>query len=389
MKTLRIGVIGLGDICHAYLSNLQKYPDVVELYACACRTPAKAQAKKEQYGFRKAYATGQELLQDPEVDLVLNLTTPAAHYSYNIAALRAGKHVYSEKPLAATFAEGQEIMKMAQEKGLYVGCAPDTFMGARLQTFRRLMDEGVTGRIVAGTANCISHGWEWYHPSPAFFYQKGAGPVLDIGPYYMTALLSLLGPVESVCAMGIQPQKERMIYSEPMKGQMLQVDPDIMTSLSAVLKFRSGAVISYNMIWDAWDSVMPRMELYGTKSTLVMADEDPNQGPNIFGGDTLVKNAETYRWKNMPRHEGDEDIPWEIAEVRHDLGATSFVTNDRGIGLIDIAHAIEEGRPCRASGAMALHMLEVGEAILISAKENRYVQVNTTFDRPEAMPQKK
>ena len=149
MKTLRIGVIGLGDICHAYLSNLQKYPDVVELYACACRTPAKAQAKKEQYGFRKAYATGQELLQDPEVDLVLNLTTPAAHYSYNIAALRAGKHVYSEKPLAATFAEGQEIMKMAEEKGLYVGCAPDTFMGARLQTFRRLMDEGVTGRIVA------------------------------------------------------------------------------------------------------------------------------------------------------------------------------------------------------------------------------------------------
>ena len=120
MKTLRIGVIGLGDICHAYLSNLQKYPDVVELYACACRTPAKAQAKKEQYGFRKAYATGQELLQDPEVDLVLNLTTPAAHYSYNIAALRAGKHVYSEKPLAATFAEGQEIMKMAEEKGLYV-----------------------------------------------------------------------------------------------------------------------------------------------------------------------------------------------------------------------------------------------------------------------------
>ena len=142
------------------------------------------------------------------------------------------------------------------------------------------------------------------------------------------------------------------------------------------------------MIWDAWDSVMPRLELYGTKATLVMADEDPNQGPNIFGGDTLVKNAETYRWKNMPRHEGDEDIPWEIAEVKHDFAATSFVTNDRGIGLIDIVHAIEEGRPCRASGAMALHMLEVSEAILISSKENRYVQVNTAFERPEAMPQR-
>jgi len=388
MRALRIGVIGLGDICHAYLSNLQKFPEEVELYACACRTPAKAEAKKEQYGFKKAYATGDELLADPEVDLVLNLTTPAAHYSYNIAALRAGKHVYTEKPLAATFAEGQEIMALAKEKGLYVGCAPDTFMGARLQTFRRLMDEGVTGEIVAGTANCISHGWEWYHPSPAFFYQKGAGPVLDIGPYYMTALLSLLGPVETVTAMGIRPQEERMIYSEPMKGQMLQVDPEIQTSLMAVLKFRSGAVVNYNMVWDAWDSVMPRMELYGTKATLVMADEDPNGGPNIFGGDTLVKTRETYRWKNMPRHEGDEDIPWEIAEVRHDYDATSYVTNNRGIGLVDMVRAIAEGRPGRASGDMALHSLEVGEAILVAAREERFVSIHTTFVRPDPMPEK-
>ena len=145
MRALRIGVIGLGDICNAYLTNLQNYPEEVELYACACRTPEKARAKKEQYGFKKAYATGDELIGDPDVDLVLNLTTPAAHYLYNIAAVRAGKHVYTEKPLAATFAEGKEIMDLAKEKGLYVGCAPDTFMGARLQTFRRLIDEGATG----------------------------------------------------------------------------------------------------------------------------------------------------------------------------------------------------------------------------------------------------
>ena len=388
MGPLRIGVIGLGDICNAYLTNLQKYPEDVELYACACRTPEKARAKKELYGFRKAYDSGDELLQDPDVDVVLNLTTPAAHYLYNIAAIRAGKHVYSEKPLAATYAEGREIMELAAEKGLYVGCAPDTFMGARLQTFRRLIDEGVTGKIVAGTANCISHGWEWYHPNPEFFYQKGAGPVLDIGPYYMTALLSLLGPVESVTAMGIQPEQERMIYSEPLKGRKLKVDPDIMSSLMAVLKFRCGAVVSYNMVWDAWDSVMPRMELYGTKATLVMAEEDPNKGPNVFGGDTLVKTLETYRWKNMPRHEGDEEIPWEIAEVKHDFDATSFVTNDRGIGLVDLARAIAQGRPCRAGGAMALHSLEVGEAIIRSAKEQRFITIDSTFDLPEAMPQK-
>ena len=387
MKTLRIGVIGLGDICHAYLSNLQKYPEAVELYACACRTPEKAEARKEQYGFKKAYASGDELLCDPDVDLVLNLTVPAVHYYYNIAAVRSGKHVYSEKPLAATFAEGKEIMDIAAEKGLYVGCAPDTFMGARLQTFRRLIDEGVTGDIVAGTANCISHGWEWFHPNPGFFYQKGAGPVLDIGPYYMTALLSLLGPVDSVCAMGIQPQKERMIYADNMKGQTLQVDPDIMTSMMAVIRFKCGAVINYNMVWDAWDSVMPRMELYGTKATLAMADEDPNAGPNVFGGDTLIKDIETYRWKHMPRIEGDEDIPWEIAEVKHDFDATSYVTNNRGIGLIDIVYAISEGRPARANGAMALHMLEVSEAILNSAREQRFIQVKSTFDRPEPMPQ--
>ncbi len=388
MGALKIGVIGLGDICHAYLSNLQMYGDEVELYACACRTPAKAEAKKEQYGFKKAFASGDELLQDPDVDVILNLTTPGAHYYYNIAALRAGKHVYSEKPLAATFAEGKEIMELAAKKGLYVGCAPDTFMGARLQTFRRLIDEGVTGRIVGGVANCVSHGWEWYHPNPEFFYQKGAGPVLDIGPYYMTALLSLLGPVESVTAMGIRPEEERMIYSEPLKGQKLKVDPEIMSSLMAVLKFRCGAVVSYNMIWDAWDSVMPRMELYGTEATLVMAEEDPNKGPNVFGGDTLVKTRETYRWKNMPRLDGDEEIPWEIAEVKHDFDATSFVTNNRGIGLVDMVRSIAGGRSCRASGAMALHSLEVGEAILKAAKEQRFIAVSTTFERPAAMPQK-
>ena len=388
MKILKIGVIGLGDISNAYLTNLNKYPDVVELYACACRTPAKAEAKKEQYGFKKAYASGEELLQDPDVDLVLNLTNPATHYKFNLAALKAGKHVYSEKPLAATYAEGKEIIALAGVKGLYVGCAPDTFMGSRIQTFRRLMDEGVTGDIVGGTANSIAHGWEWFHPNPGFFYQKGAGPVLDIGPYYMTALISLLGPVDSVCAMGIQPQQERMIYSEPLSGQTFQVDPEVMTSLMAVLKFKSGAVVNYNMVWDAWDSVMPRMELYGTKATLVMADEDPNAGPNLFGGDTLVKDQETYRWKNMPRIDGDEDIPWEIAEVKHDYDATSYVTNNRGIGIVDIAHAIDEGRKNRASGAMALHMLEVSEAILVSAKEHRYIQMESTFERPAPMPQK-
>ncbi len=387
VKTLKLGVIGLGDISNAYLTNLKNYPEDIELYACACRTLEKAKAKCAQYGFQKAYPSGEELLKDPEIDIILNLTVPAVHYKYNLAALQAGKHVYSEKPLAATYAQGKEIMELASQKGLYVGCAPDTFMGSRIQTFRRLMDEGVTGKIVAGTASSISHGWEWFHPNPEFFYQKGAGPVLDIGPYYMTALLSLLGPVRSVCAMGIQPQQERVIYSEPLKNQLLKVDPDVMTSLMAVLEFQSGAIVNYSMVWDAWDSVMPRLELYGTKATLTIAEEDPNAGPNLFGGDTLVKDQETYRWKNMPRLDGDEDIPWNVAEVKHPYNATSYVTNNRGIGIVDMARAILEGRSCRASGYMALHSLEVSEAILISAKEHRFIPIHSTFERPDPMPQ--
>ena len=389
MKALKLGVIGLGDICHAYLSNLQKYPEMIELYGCACRTPLKAEAKKEQYGFQKAYASGDELIADPDIDVILNLTTPAAHYHYNLAALQAGKHVYSEKPLASTFAEGQEIMDAAREKGLYVGCAPDTFMGARIQTIRRLLDEGILGKINGGTANCISHGWEWFHPGPEFFYQAGGGPVLDIGPYYMTALLSLLGPVEKVCAMGIQPQSARTIHSGPRAGETFDVEPEIMTSLMAVLKFRSGAIVNYNMVWDAWDSLAPRMELYGEKATVVMSDEDPNGGPNLFGGDLLIKDQSTYRWKNMPREEGDEEIPWDIAEVKHPYDAVSFVENDRGIGLVDMAEAVAQGRPNRANGDMALHMLEVSEAILVSAREERYIDIQTGFEIPAAMPQKK
>jgi predicted dehydrogenase len=388
MGKMKLGVIGLGDISNVYLTNLQKFPDDVELYGCACRSLEKAERKAKQYGFQKAYRSGDELLQDPDIDIVLNLTIPSAHFYYNYGALKAGKHVYSEKPLAATFEEGKKIMELAAEKHLYVGCAPDTFMGARLQTFRRLIDEGVTGKIVAGVANCVDHGPEWFHPSPEFFYQKGAGPVLDIGPYYLTALLSLLGPVDSVCAMGCRPQSVRKIYCKECPRDELHVDPDVMTTLMAVLKFRCGSVINMNMCWDAWDSVLPRMELYGEKATLCIDEEDPDAGPNIFGGDTLVRTKETYRWKSMPPADSETQVPWEIAEVRHDYGATSYVTNNRGIGLIDTIRAIRDGRQNRACGAMALHLLEVSEGILNSARDCRYIRMTTTFERPEAMPQK-
>lgn len=388
MKVFKIGVIGLGDISNVYLTNLRKYPDEVELYACACRTPEKAREKAEKYGFKKAYASGDELIADPEVDILLNLTTPAAHYKYNLAAIKAGKHVYSEKPLAGTYAEGKEIIDLAKEKGLYVGCAPDTFMGSRVQTFRRLIDEGVTGKIVGGIVNCVSRGWQWFHPNPDFFYQPGAGPVLDIGPYYWTALLSLLGPVESVTAMGSTPEKVRVIHSEPRKGEEIKVDPEVLTHVMAVLRFCSGAVVSANMSWNVWDSELPKMELYGTKATLCMEDKDPNDGPNLFGGVTLIRNEKNYRWKSMPRVASEIETNWTAAEVKHDHDSVSQAENSRGIGLVDMALAIREKRINRASGDMALHMLEVAEAINTAAREQRFIKTESRFELPEAMPQK-
>ncbi len=388
MKVFKIGVIGLGDISNVYLTNLKKYDTVVELYACACRTPEKAAEKCKHYGFTKSYATGDELIADPDVDIILNLTTPAAHYKYNLAAIKAGKHVYTEKPLANTFAEGQEIMALAKEKGLYVGSAPDTFMGSRVQTIRRMIDEGETGSIIGGIVNCVSHGWEWFHPNPDFFYQPGAGPVHDIGPYYWTALLALLGPVDSVTAMASTPITERTIYSQPLKGQTIKVDPEVLTHVMAVLKFKNGAIVSANMSWNVWDSKLPKMELYGTKATIVMEDQDPNDGPNLFGGVTLMKNVDNYRWKSMPRVQEEMDQPWTEVEVKHDHTSVSQAVNSRGIGLVDMAESIREGKTSRANGDMALHMLEVADGILISAREGRVVTMNTTFTVPEAMPQK-
>ncbi|MGI6006098.1 MAG: Gfo/Idh/MocA family protein [Ruminococcus sp.] len=386
MKTFKVGVIGVGDISTVYLNNLKNYSDIVELYGCACRSLEKAQRKAKEHGFKKAFGSGDELIADPAVDIVLNLTNPETHYYYNMAALRAGKHVYSEKALAATLEQGKEIIALAKEKGLYVGCAPDTFMGGRLQTYRRLLDEGQMGDIVGASASMVCKGWEWFHPNPGFYYQPGAGPLLDMGPYYITALLSLLGPVESVSAMGTQAEKVRMIHSEPRKGQEIQVHPDVYTHIIANLKFKQGAIVSLCVSFDVWDSEMPRMELYGTKGTLCMLEPDPCSGPNLFGGDVLMRTQENCRWLSMPRQEEMVNTDWKKVEVKHDHNSISHAVNSRGIGLVDMAMAIQERRKNRASGEMALHTLEVMEGILRSAKDQTFVKMETDFTRPEPMP---
>lgn len=381
MKTLNVGVLGVGDISDVYITNLKKF-NIVRVAACAGRTLEKVQQKARKHNIAKAYASSEELFNDPEIDIVLNLTVPAAHAELSTKALQAGKHVYSEKPLATTFSEGVDIIKLAKEKDLCVGCAPDTFLGGRLQTCRKVIDEGRIGTIVAASAFVVSHGHEWHHPNPDFFYKFGGGPLLDIGPYYVSALLSLLGPVKTCCGMSKRSFEKRIIESEPRSGELIDVEVD--THVSGNLEFTNGTLATIIASFDVWDSELPRIEIYGTLGTICIKDVDPLDGPNLFGGPVLIKTKDTSRWKGLPRQNSFRE--WEELPSTHPFNEISHSDNSRGIGLIDLAYAIRDKRKERASGDMALHSLEVMEGLLTSSKKSCYYSVKTTFDRPKPLP---
>lgn len=384
MEKLRIGVIGLGDICEVYFKTLLARPDQVSVTACASRGLEKAQAAASRYGIPKAYESAERLLADPEIDMLLNLTPPAAHGKYNLMALRAGKHVYTEKPLAATFAEGREIMALAAEKGLTVGCAPDTFLGGRIQTMRDLIDEGVIGSVTGAAGFVAYAGVETFHPNPDAFYQPGAGPLFDIGPYYITALLSLLGPVKRCCAMGKRTFDTRTIPGGPRRGESIPVGVDTYTT--GVLEFACGALATLLFSFDVCDSVLPRMEVYGTGGTLCMPDADPLDGPNLFGGELWLRTRADYRWGPLPRDPEQAAKAWTGVPITRPYTSTSHAENSRGIGLLDAVEAIAEGRAPRAGGDMALHALEIMESMLSSAREGRFYELKTSFERPRPLP---
>jgi predicted dehydrogenase len=380
VKPCRIGVIGIGDISDVYISNLMKYPQV-EVIGCASRSLAKAQAKAALHGLAKAYPDSQSLIADPDVDLVLNLTTPAAHFELNKAALLAGKHVYTEKPIAPTYAEAKQLIELAEAKGLSIASAPDTFLGGRLQTCRQLIDDGTLGEIVGASAFVVSHGHEWHHPNPEFFYEPGGGPLLDIGPYYMTALLSLLGPIRSCAGMARRTFDTRTIESQPRRGQTLPVHVD--THITGTFEFVSGAIGTLIASFDVWDSELPRIEIYGTKGTICLRDIDPLDGPNLFGGEIWLRTRDNYRWTGLPRPASLPD--WTVVPVTRPFKEISHRTNSRGIGLVDQVESLRNGRPARASGRMALHQIEAMEAILASAHDKTYRTLETTFELPQPL----
>jgi len=359
MDRVGVGIVGCGNISAKYLKTTQVF-SILEAVACADAIPERAQARATEFGVPKACSV-DDLLADPAVEIVVNLTTPQAHKQVSLAALSAGKHVYSEKPLAVTVADGQEILSAAKAAGLRVSCAPGTFLGGGLQTCRKLIDDGAIGQPVACTAFMMSHGHESWHPDPEYYYKVGAGPMFDMGPYYLTALTTLLGPVQRLSgSAGIQIPV-RTITSKPKYGEKIEVEtPD---HVAGTLDFDCGAIGTIVTTFATWPSRLPFIEIYGTEATLSV----PN--PNSLAGPVSICQAGTREFVDVPlTHE-------------HTDGGEEW-----GIAVADLAHAIRANRPHRATGAQAYHVLELMAGILTASASGEYQTIASRFDRPQPLP---
>lgn len=357
MDKVKVGVVGCGNISGIYLENLTNMFANTEVFACADTITERAEAAAEKYGIPHVWTT-EQLLASPEIEIIVNLTTPIGHYEICKEALLNGKHVYVEKPLSLVPEHGQELTRLAKERGLMLGCAPDTFLGAGLQTCRKLIDDGFIGDPVAATAFMLCHGHEGWHPDPEFYYQEGGGPMFDMGPYYLTALVSLLGPVKTVCGIAKTSFPQRTITSEPKFGQI--IDVKVPTHVAGTLEFVSGPVATMITSFDVWDSTLPRIEIYGSRGTLIVPD------PNTFNGPILFKPAGGERFAEIP--------------LLH-----SHAMNSRGIGVADMAACIGSGRSPRANGELANHVLEIMHAFHDSSESKRYAELTTSCERPRPL----
>jgi predicted dehydrogenase len=354
---LRVGVIGVGVISKQYFETFPRLSNL-RVTAVADLDLERARSVAEEQGV--AAMSVPELLASDDVDVVLNLTIPAAHVPVGTDALRAGKHVYAEKPLGLDPAEAAPMLALAEERGLRVGSAPDTVLGTGVQTARRLLDDGVVGTPLSASVAWSSPGHERWHPAPFFYYQPGGGPLLDMGPYYLTALVSLLGPVERVSGTSRRSPRTRTVGSGPNAGAPVPVDMD--TSMSAILEHAGGAVSTVSFSFDIWASRRPLFEVYGTEGTIAVPD------PNRFDDPVEVITADSGEWRTVEPSAG-------------------YPGAARGAGLADMARAIETGRPHRASGDLALHVLEIMAAVTESSTSHTVVALTTTVVRPDAVPE--
>ena len=352
----KVGVVGCGNISSAYLSIAKRW-EIIEIAAVADLVTERAQAQAEEYEIPKVCSV-EEMLADPEIEIILNLTIPIAHAEVALAALEAGKHIYNEKPLAISREDGQRIVALAAEKGLRVGGAPDTFMGAGIQTCRKLIDDGWIGEPIGAAAFMLCHGHESWHPDPEFYYKAGGGPMFDMGPYYLTALVSLIGPVKRVSGSTRITFPERTITSEGKYGQQIEVD--VPTHIAGIMDFANGAIGTITTSFDVWAAELPRIEIYGTAGSLSVPD------PNGFGGPVRVQRA-SGSWTEMPLTHGNDE-------------------NSRSIGVADMAYGVRSGRPHRANGELTFHVLDLMHAFHEASDSGTRVELGSTCERPAPLP---
>lgn len=351
-EQMGIGIIGVGDISAIYLKNLHEMFTGQKVVGVCDLVRSKAERAQAKYPSLRIYETDAELVADPEIDIVLNLTRPREHFAVSKLALEAGKHVYTEKPLGVTWEEGEKLAQLAASKNLMIGGAPDTFLGAGIQSCRRYIEDGLIGDIVGARCAMICRGHESWHPDPEFYYEEGGGPLLDMGPYYVTVLVNLMGSVKRVTARGQKAFPTRTITSQPKHGKVITVESD--TTIHAILEFESGAMASLLMTFDVVYDHQAHFEVYGSEGTLRVPD------PNTFGGpiEILKQGAETYESLDLlPGHS----------------------ENSRGLGVCDMAEALTEGRKARAGSGQILHALDIMASIQKSADIMETVTLKTDF----------
>lgn len=350
-----VGIVGCGTIADIYLKNLQSlFSGRLQVWGLFNRTAEKAQILAAKYGISRCYTRYEDMLQDPDIHIILNLTSPQAHARITRQALEYGKHVYSEKPLAETAAQGEALVALAAEKGLCLACAPDVPLGAMIQTARHLVDSGVIGRVIGATANLCKAGVETWHPNPRFLFEAGAGPLMDMGPYYLTALLHLIGPFSAVTAMAAKNFPVRTISSQPHYGEQIEVA--VPTYVTALLQTESGALVSLLTTFDVAATQLPKLELYGEKGSLCLTD------PNCFGGSILLSLGGSA-YQSVPL-----DFP--------------YAENCRGLGLWEMARYLCPGRKTPVDGEYALHILQTMEGIQASAQTGQRVILSSNCGRP-------
>lgn len=356
-EKISVGLIGCGKISPRYMEFCRNF-EGIEVVACADLDYQVASRLAKEFSIRRVYAV-EELLDDPDIEIVVNLTFPTAHTTVNRASLEHGKHVYCEKPFGLDRDEGAAILKLAARKQLRVGCAPDTVMGPGIQTCRKLIDEGAIGEPTAASAFYCGSGQEHWHPNPAFFYQPGGGPLFDMGPYYLTSLAVLFGPAKSVAAKTKHTFSERVATSPERNGLVIKVETP--THLTGVVEYANGVLATTTFSFDTVGFThLPLLEFYGTEGSL----SAPN--PNHFDGPVFLREKGNAEWREIPLTHG------------HSAG--------RGLGLVDMAQAIRTGRPHRANGELALHVLDLMQAYDESQRTGRHIELTTTCKRPAMIP---